>query len=471
MAAPLTYLQQRANDPWLLGLDAQRLAAQAEACFQQQRIWREQRVSVDRPFTLLLAEADPLMFLAHFIAACTANHAIFLGNPHWGNAEWQQALQIAQPDRIIGHSLPSLPSPSPSSVSLPAPLVPLPAPLVPLPGWIMIPTGGSSGRVRFAIHTWDTLTASVEACRQYFQVDRLHSCCILPLYHVSGLMQFLRSLLSGGKLAVLSAKTLNAKPCPIDPSEFFLSLVPTQLQRWLQMPAQATWLSRFHTVLLGGGPAWSDLLQTARHHQIRLAPTYGMTETASQIVTLKPDDFLQGKPGCGQALPHAQIQIRNEAGQVLAPRQVGAIAIQATSLALGYYPELFAQSEFQTDDLGFLDDQGYLHVVGRRSQKIITGGENVFPAEVEAVIRASQLVDDVCVLGIPDAEWGEAVTAVYVPSHSQASQDKLRAIVEQQLSRYKRPKRWIPVQTLPRNAQGKVNYAEVKRWLQDRVQG
>jgi O-succinylbenzoic acid--CoA ligase len=335
----------------------------------------------------------------------------------------------------------------------------------------MIPTGGSSGRVRFAIHTWDTLTASVEACRQYFQVDRLHSCCILPLYHVSGLMQFLRSLLSGGKLAVLSAKTLNAKPCPIDPSEFFLSLVPTQLQRWLQMPAQATWLSRFHTVLLGGGPAWSDLLQTARHHQIRLAPTYGMTETASQIVTLKPDDFLQGKPGCGQALPHAQIQIRNEAGQVLAPRQVGAIAIQATSLALGYYPELFAQSEFQTDDLGFLDDQGYLHVVGRRSQKIITGGENVFPAEVEAVIRASQLVDDVCVLGIPDAEWGEAVTAVYVPSHSQASQDKLRAIVEQQLSRYKRPKRWIPVQTLPRNAQGKVNYAEVKRWLQDRVQG
>ncbi|PSB08837.1 2-succinylbenzoate-CoA ligase, partial [filamentous cyanobacterium CCP2] len=318
------------------------------------------------------------------------------------------------------------------------------------------------GKLRFATHTWETLAASVKGFCAYFEVDRVNSCCILPLYHVSGLMQFLRSFLTGGQFALPG--TLNDLPIGFDPADFFLSLVPTQLQRLLHDPVAGDWLTQFQTVLLGGAPAWQELLEQARQRSIRLAPTYGMTETASQVVTLKPEDFLQGRSGCGRVLPHAQIQIQDAAGQALNVNEVGTVAIRAASLALGYYPDRFAGSWFQTDDLGYFDLQESLQIVGRKSQKIITGGENVFPQEVEAAIRATGLVKDVYVLGLPDADWGEVVTAVFVPI-AQPDLTALRTALEPHLTPFKRPKRWITLEKLPRNAQGKVDREQLKRLL------
>ncbi|MDX2244536.1 MAG: AMP-binding protein, partial [Leptolyngbyaceae cyanobacterium bins.302] len=218
------------------------------------------------------------------------------------------------------------------------------------------------------------------------------------------------------------------------------------------------------TILLGGAPAWKDLLEAARKHQLPIAPTYGMTETASQIATLKPEEFLQGRSSCGRVLPHARVTIRDEAGNPLAANQVGRVAIAAKSLMLGYFPHASMQPEFLTEDLGFLDEAGYLHIVGRRDCTIITGGENVFPAEVEAAIRASGLVKDVYVLGTPDPDWGQAVTAVYV-SAQDATREKLKAAIASHLCRYKHPKHWVAVEELPRNAQGKVNRQRVMALL------
>jgi O-succinylbenzoic acid--CoA ligase len=224
---------------------------------------------------------------------------------------------------------------------------------------------------------------------------------------------------------------------------------------------------------LGGAPAWAELLEQARRHSIPLALTYGMTETASQVVTLKPEAFLAGNNSCGQVLPHAQVTIRSSTGELLGSNQTGIITIEADSLTLGYYPEaetLNRKSKIQnlkSDDLGFFDEQGYLTIIGRRSNKIITGGENVFPAEVEAAILATQLVADVCVIGLPDQYWGQVVTAVYVPSSLNVFPASLRAAVEDKLSRFKRPKYWVPVESLPRNAQGKVNYEQLKKVATD----
>ncbi|HEY9297532.1 MAG TPA: AMP-binding protein, partial [Phormidium sp.] len=234
--------------------------------------------------------------------------------------------------------------------------------------------------------------------------------------------------------------------------------VPTQLQRLLQKPDLTNWLSRFQTVLLGGAPAWLELLETSRNYGIRLAPTYGMTETASQIATLKPEAFLAGNNSCGQILPHAKVIIKGGNGEILGTKQTGMISIQADSLALGYYPELCIQKgEFQLDDLGYIDENGNLKIIGRNSNKIITGGENVFPNEVEAAIIATQMVNDVCVIGLPDPQWGEIVTAIYVPKSSNITIDKLKTAIEDKLSKFKHPKSWIPVASLPRNAQGKIN--------------
>jgi O-succinylbenzoic acid--CoA ligase len=209
---------------------------------------------------------------------------------------------------------------------------------------------------------------------------------------------------------------------------------------------------------VGGAPTWPELLEKARFYQIKLAPTYGMTETASQIATLKPESFLSGNNSNGQVLPHAQVKICTEAGKFLDPKQTGRIAIQSSSLALGYYPELFPESGiFYTDDLGFLDVEGNLNIIGRSSEKIVTGGENVFPCEVEAVIRATNLVIDVAVIGIPDRYWGQIITAVYIPDNPNISSQQIQAAIEGKLTRFKQPKLWITIESMPRNEQGKIN--------------
>ncbi|KGF73938.1 hypothetical protein DO97_06265 [Neosynechococcus sphagnicola sy1] len=163
---------------------------------------------------------------------------------------------------------------------------------------------------------------------------------------------------------------------------FFLSLVPTQLQRLLGHPEGGGWLSRFRTVFLGGAPPWPELLTQARASGIPLALTYGMTETAAQIATLRPQAFLQGQSHCGSVLPHAHVRICDPTGQPLPLNQPGTIDIQAPSLALGYYPDApgsgFHGDGFQTDDQGWLDGDGCLHILGRNSSKIITGGVEGF---------------------------------------------------------------------------------------------
>lgn len=454
-------LQQRSPEAWLMGLDAARLIVRSQQRCQE---LQPRLAASGNPPVILLATAEPVEFLAGFIAACTAACPVFLGNPHWAEAEWRQAMALIAPDllwqgpddrRFENH------------VSEPV--------FSKRQNWagqhtspIFVPTGGSTGQVRFAVHTWETLTASVEGFRQYFAVDRVHSCCLLPLYHVSGLMQFLRSFLSGGRLAVLPPSVVETGLTEFDPAGFFLSLVPTQLQRALAHPEAIDWLRQFRTVLLGGAPAWPDLLEQGQAAHIPLAPTYGMTETASQVATLKPEEFLNGQTGSGRVLPHARIEILNEQGQALGAGQVGTIAIQARSLCLGYYPANPAPGQTHshlTDDLGYFDANQVLHLIGRSSHKIISGGENIFPPEVEAAIRASGLVADVCVVGLPDRHWGEIVVAVYVPSTVQHSGTvtQLQAALTDRLSRFKHPKRWIAVAELPRSPQGKLNYRQIQQ--------
>ncbi len=421
------------------------------------------------PVRILLVEANPLQFLVRLIAAMTAGHChVFLGNPDWSTVEWQQVFDQVQPD-VVWCDLATMENWPMLAENTMAPEPPAPSPIHAIlhpDALIMIPTGGSSGKMRFVMHSWETLMAAVQGFQSHFQVQAVNSFCVLPLYHISGLMQVLRSLTSGGRLVVQPFKDLMAGDRgSIDPADFFLSLVPTQLQRLLQNRDHARWLARFHTILLGGAPAWAELLTTARSQRLRLAPTYGMTETAAQIATLKPQDFLNGATSCGQVLPHVRVQVCRLSGESLSSLQPGRLMIQSAAVALGYYPNFFAHREFQPDDLGFLDSQDHLHIVGRYSDKIITGGENVYPAEVEAAIRATGLVADVCVIGRSDRDWGEAITALYVPSHQDVTDALLSQTLKKSLSKFKRPKQWIAVEQLPRNAQGKLNRQAVEQLL------
>lgn len=478
----LDYLHNRSQATWLIGIDNQRVLQLTEALYQQ----LHQRGKFNFAPRILLLEANAVNFLAGFFATVATGYPLFLGNPQWTTSEQYRVLELIQPDVILTEGCWNEPPvfaarADDQSIRHRETYYQASDP-VNMAGCIMIPTGGSSGRIQFAIHTWETLTASVQGFQQHIGVDRINSYCVLPLHHVSGLMQCLRAYLSGGCLAWQPYKHLvDGQVLKIDPHDWFISLVPTQLQRLLDQDRSIStgntltaWLRQFRAVLVGGAPLWSALGERARKLGLPLAPTYGMTETASQVATLMPSEFLVGKAGVGRSLPHAQITIQDTSGQPLPTGAIGTIAIHATSLFLGYYPLLASEPNGQsyqplpstgylTDDLGFLDQNGYLQIVGRNSSKVITGGENVFPAEVEAALLATGLVAEVCVLGQPDRQWGEAVTAVYVPTTSTVTVTQLRDALRDRLSPYKQPKHWIAVTNLPRNAQGKLNLAQIRQ--------
>jgi o-succinylbenzoate---CoA ligase len=445
----LTYLKQLSEREWLIDYECDRFYSLVEKFVTRLTDLKNKNCLP----IIFLAETDSFNFLAAFLAIVTTKCHLFLGNPHWKQQEWQQIYNLVKPDLVIGSSL-LLNLDSFSTIGIKQ----LPNEQEPK---IMIPTGGSSGNLRFAIHTWETLTASVRGFTQYFERDIVNSFCILPLYHVSGLMQFFRSFLTGGKFTIVPYYILKTEEkINIDIQDFFISLVPTQLQFLLQ--SHSKWLSEFYTVLLGGAPALPTLIEQAKNARIKLALTYGMTETASQIVTLKPEDFLNNNISSGRVLPHAKVTIRSDTGQLLEAEKLGLITIESESLCWGYYPEYKRQKLFQTDDIGYFDTHGYLHIIGRNSQKIITGGENVFPAEVEAVILETQLVTDVIVIGLPDAKWGQVITAIYVPKQKEISVDKIALAIKDKISRYKQPKHWISVASLYRNEQGKVDYKKIQ---------
>ncbi|PSF36637.1 2-succinylbenzoate-CoA ligase [Aphanothece hegewaldii CCALA 016] len=425
----LETLKQRSDTNWLVKCNS--------LDFYRDTLRFCHQFKLDEQPTIFIAESNDYLFLTAFVAAIASESSIFLGNPDWKEQEWKQVYQLVSPDIVVG----LCPSSLPKNIAAKSNLL----------NKIMIPTGGTSGQIKLAIHTWETLEASVRGFQEYFDVEKINSYCILPLYHVSGLMQFLRSWHTNGNFFLGSYNQLKGGILPeINPEEYFISLVPTQLQFLLNQYPE--WLRKFRTVLLGGAPAWTSLLEQAKQEQINLALTYGMTETASQVVTLKPQEFLKGNISNGQVLPHANLKFNDE----------GIIIIEARSLYLGYYPNLDYPQELVTDDLGYFDEQNNLFILGRNSQKIITGGENVFPKEIENAILFTQLVKDVIVIGISDLKWGQIIIALYVPTIEDLTEDLIKQELTHLLSKYKHPKHWIKVDEIPRNIQGKINQEQLK---------
>jgi o-succinylbenzoate---CoA ligase len=254
--------------------------------------------------------------------------------------------------------------------------------------------------------------------------------CPLPLAHVGGLMVLLRSAVYGttavlGGLDRLGDVTL-------------ASLVPTQLARVLAAGAEPG--PRLRAILLGGAGADRALLARAREAGWPVAPTYGLTQACSQVTVAQPGDL----DTAGRPLPGVHV--------TLAPD--GEILVEGPTVAGG--------GTLRTGDLGRIDEHGRLAVIGRKADTIVTGGENVAPAEVEAVLREHPAVADAGVFARPHPEWGEAVTArVVLHSGRGAAPDELRAFAAERLARFKVPKTVELADALPRTASGKLMRREL----------
>lgn len=369
---------------------------------------------------------EPAVFMEKFTEAVAAGGAVFLADPAWGQAERAQFnAVVARTAADCGR------------------------------GWLCIPTGGSSGAIKLARHDEETLSAAVTGFCGHFGVRTVNAVGVLPLHHVSGFMAWMRTVMSGGSYLAANWQDVEAGNRPLVPvgeGGWFLSLVPTQLQRLLGDSQAEEWLRGFRAIFIGGAPAWPALIEAGRAARLPLAFSYGMTETAAMVTALRPEEFLAGGQGSGRPLPHARVTLGAE----------NRVTIDGASLFRGYWPDVRPEGSWITEDLGRFDDAGSLQVLGRRDALIITGGEKVDPAEVERILRGTGQFADVAVIGVPDPQWGEAVAACYPAEFAPHDLAAVRRVMETHLAGFKRPKRYVPVARWPRNAQGKVNRAELR---------
>jgi malonyl-CoA/methylmalonyl-CoA synthetase len=297
---------------------------------------------------------------------------------------------------------------------------------------------------------------------------------VLPLHHTHGLFVALHCALAGAGSALLLEQFDPADAVALLPATTVLMGVPTHYVRLLDEPgfdAHATASLRLMTS--GSAP-----MPAALHGRLRertgqqVVERYGMTETS--ILTSNPL-YGERRPGSvGPALPGVGVRVVDEGDVSLPAGSVGAVQVLGPNVSAGYWrrPELraadvTADGWFRTGDLGWLADDGYLTLVGRTKDLVISGGLNVYPAEVEAVLDAHPAVRESAVVGVPDPDLGEAAVAVLVAADPGAGVDveAVRAAARQRLAGYKVPRRLVVVDELPRNAMGKVEKARLRAML------
>jgi O-succinylbenzoic acid--CoA ligase len=339
-------------------------------------------------------------------------------------------------------------------------------------------TSGTTGQPKGALITygmqwWNAVGSALNLGHNLD--DRWLAC--LPLYHIGGLSILMRSVIYGISTMVyekFDATSINRSI--LEGRITIISVVAVMLQRMLA-DLDTHWggvryPATLRCVLLGGGPAPYSLLEACMLHVIPVVQTYGLTEACSQAVTLSPADAVRKPGSAGRPLLPVQLRIMHENRQA-SPGELGEIFLKGPTITPGYVerPEAtaraFQDGWFATGDIGYLDNDGYLFVLDRRADLIISGGENVYPAEIESVLQSHPAVKEAGVCGQPHPQWGQAPVAfVVLNAGSTASIQELLDYTAQKLARYKQPRAIYLVEQLPYTSSGKLLRRELLRLLQ-----
>lgn len=331
-------------------------------------------------------------------------------------------------------------------------------------------TSGTTGDSKGVRLTWGNLLASATASAFRLGVepdDRWLVC--LPTYHMGGLAPIYRSALYGTTVVLQREFDAEETARVIAEQEITgISLVPTMLTRMLDSGWSPPDHLRF--VLLGGAPASHELIERCEAEGVPVHPTYGMTETASQVATARPAQAFEYPGTVGQPLVCTDVRIVDGDGSPCDPGEPGELVVSGPNVSPGYLDAnhtdaAFENGRFHTGDVGYRDEDGRLWIVGRVDDRIITGGENVDPGEVLAVLREHQGVRDAAVVGVPDEEWGERVGALVIPEEGALSSEELREHCENRLAGYKRPRVVAFADELPRTASGTIDREAVRQRL------
>ena len=394
---------------WIGGISGQELLA---------RVLNRAKSIQGQGQLIVINRTDPHGFIVDFFAAIMVERSIALANPRWGAREREQF------DTLIGQGI--VPSDSLSSgANYPNACCQNKV--------ILVPTGGTTNGIKLAIHTWKTLEAACEGVKQFLGGAAIDSCCVLPLYHISGLIQLLRAYHSGGYIRFDEEEV---KGC-------CLSYVPTQLHRALLDEKCIQALSTTRVIFVGGAPIPESLAQDARKLNLPVMPVYGMTETAAMVAAIPVTDFLTDSRAGAIPIGDAKMEIDSS----------GRIRIQSPALFKGYYGReaLDLTRGFLSGDEGYIDENERLYVTGRIDRLVVSGGEKIDPYEVQDVVGAIAGIEEVLAVGLPDVEWGQKLVVYYTGHELVDWKERLK----KQLVSYKLPKEMFRVEHLPLDEKGK----------------
>ncbi len=345
-------------------------------------------------------------------------------------------------------------------------------------------TSGTTGRPKGAVLTHrsilpDAGTDGPEPPKRKWQepVEGDVSLLAMPCFHISGTGGGLTTMLAGSNSIVLPEYDPTKA---LDLIENFniskIFLVPAAIQILLNHPrAKEVDFSRLQYITYGASPIPLELMKQAMEVLgCGFVQMYGMTETSGTIVALNPEDHVpEGSPkmrSVGTPLPGVEIKIVDEEGAEVAANEVGEIATRSSKNMSRYWNNPDATAEaidadgwLRTGDAGYLDDDGYLYIHDRVKDMIISGGENIYPAEVENAVYAHPKVADVAVIGVPDQKWGEAVKACVVLKDGESlSEAEIITHSRDHIAGYKCPKSVDFIEALPRNPSGKILRRELR---------
>lgn len=343
----------------------------------------------------------------------------------------------------------------------------------------IIHTSGTSGKPKGAVLTYNNIYQSAMASAYQIGVlphDRW--LCVLPLFHVGGLSIILRSLLYGTAVELLPKfdvdevnRALTEKPITL------VSLVPTMLQRLLDARTEP-WNPRLRLVLLGGAALSPELVQRCVDEGIPIATTYGLSEASSQVATATLEQVIQKPASVGKPLMFTQVQVVDANGEEMPVGEIGELRVKSPTVMQGYYnnPEATAKTIrdgwLYTGDMGYKDGDGDLFIVQRRSDLIVTGGENVYPAEVENAIRQHPAIKEIVIVGVDDSVWGQKVSAaVQLEDNTEITAEDIMSFAREHLAGYKIPRQIRFVDDFPQTGSGKIQRKEVRKIFDDSIDG
>ena len=321
---------------------------------------------------------------------------------------------------------------------------------------IIMNTSATTGQFKSVPLRWGQIRAHVQASKEVLgKTEQDNWLMVLPLFHVSGLSILLRSLYNGTAVTILP-KYDEAQVLKLIESENInmMSLVPTILT---QLEPSITH-HKLRVILLGGEFIPMALIDACEKKSLPIYKTYGMTETFSQSVTFSVLDYPHKRDSVGKPLLGMQVRIDNPDAD-----GVGEIHLTGPMVMTGYIDKEPIDGDLNTDDIGYVDEDGFVYILNRRKDLIISGGENIYPKELEDLVYTLPSVKECAVVPVPDPKWGQ-VPALFVAFHDGESMtaDAILSFMTKSLAKYKVPKYVKILPALPRNGTGKIVRNELR---------